>query len=254
MALAEYSREEFVNELWNWQPGEHVVIVAPTGGGKSYLMWQLLEKSMEHHPYVRPVVLMPKPNDDTTSQWAEKLDLRETPTWPPRKKLFQAEPNGYVLWPPHARNLESDARHELISNQLRRGMDAQFWTPYTITLGDDAHSLASSAMYKLNGPIEEHLVNGRSNHSSIWLATQRPSGSLVGGGLTSFAWSSASHLFLGKTQADADIQKYGEIGGINPRTIEQTVRNLQLYPVDGGSITQWLYIAKAGPYAAIVNP
>ena len=252
--LAEFSREEFIAGHWDWKPGEHVVIVSPTGGGKSFLMWQLLEKSMEHHPYVRPVYLMPKPSDETTVEWAEKLDLRETPTWPPRPKLFQSKPRGYVLWPPHARNLETDARHELISAQLRAGMDAQFWTPYTITLGDDAHSLASSAMYRLNGPIEEHLVNGRSNHSSIWLATQRPSGSLVGGGLTSFAWSSASHLFLGKTPADADIQKYSEIGGIDPRLVEKTVRGLHTYNVDGSNITQWLYISKAGPFAAIINP
>lgn len=251
--LVEASREQFLSDYWQWNPGEHVVIVSPTGAGKSYLMWQLLERTMEDYPDVRPVYFVPKPADVTTTEWADKLDLRETPSWPPRPRLFQSKPRGHVLWPPHARNLDADARHELVGRELRKGLDAQFWTPYTISLVDDAHS--ASTMYGLGKPIEEHLVNGRSNHSSIWLATQKPSGTVVSGGLTSFAWSSASHIFMGWTPADADVQKYSEIGGIDPRLIQNTVRNLRLYSLgESSTVTQWLYISKSGPYAMLVNP
>lgn len=252
--LAEIDRETFLADHFEWNPGEHVVIVSPTGGGKSWLMWQLLERAMEQHPDIRPVWLLPKPSDETATAWARNLGLKETPSWPPRKPFLGSEPPGYVLWPKHATNVTPEERHALISSELRKGMDAQFWTPRTITVGDDAHSLASSAMYNLNGPIEEHLVNGRSNKSAIWLATQRPSGSIVGGGLTSFAWPSASHLFLGKTPADADVQKYSEIGGIDPRLIQASVRNLRTYKIGKDNVTEWLYVSKAGPYAALIGP
>ena len=250
--LTEVSRDDFLNELWDWRPGEHAVIVSPTGGGKSWLMWQLLEQSMAHHPQVRPVTMMPKPSDATTTEWSAKLGLRETPEWPPRPKLFRAKPPGYVLWPPHPRNLDADQRHEAVGAELRRGMDSQFWTPNTLTLVDDAHS--AGTMYGLNGPIEEHLVNGRSNRSAIWLASQKPSGTLVSGGITSYAWSSASHLFIGKSPADADIKKYGEIAGIDPRLVENTVRDLRTYSVGGENITEWLYVSKRGPHACLVGP
>jgi len=251
--LAEFSREEFLSDYFTYRPGEHVIIVSPTGGGKSYLMWQLLERAMQDHPDLRPVYFMPKPSDETTDDWAERLGLHETPVWPPKKKLFAAKPPGYVLWPQHPQLLDPDERHAVVGAQLRKGLDAQFWTPRTISLVDDAHS--ASSMYGLAKPIEEHLVNGRSNRSAIWLATQKPSGTIVSGGLTSYAWNSGSHLFLGKSPAEADVQKYSEISGIDPQLVMSTVRNLRTYDVGAdGAITQWLYINKSGPFAAVIDP
>jgi hypothetical protein len=249
--LTELSRDDFVNEYFEYRPGQHVICVAPTGGGKSYLIWQLLSEAMRQQPHLSVQYQMPKPADPTTVSFAARMGLRETPVWPPRKKLFEPKPNGYVLWPPHPQNLTPDERHDAVGAELRKGLDAQFWRGNSISVVDDAHSAAT--MMGLNPNIEETLVNGRANGSGLWLGTQKPSGTLVSGGITSFAWSSAHHLFIGKTPNDADIKRYSEIGGLDPKVIDRTVRNLRTYSVNGNTLTEWLYISKSGPYAALIG-
>lgn len=64
-------------------------------------MYQALDESMRQNPGLTVASVMVKPRDPATAEWARRLDLRETPAWPPRKKLFSAKPRGYVLWPPH---------------------------------------------------------------------------------------------------------------------------------------------------------
>ena len=45
-AVLEYvDRHTFVNEVWDCQPGEHVLFTEPTQGGKTHLAFQLLEKA-----------------------------------------------------------------------------------------------------------------------------------------------------------------------------------------------------------------
>lgn len=251
--LAEYTRQEFVENVWNWRPGEHVLIISRTGGGKSYLAWQLLEQSMKDYPDQSPVVMMPKWADPTTELHSQRLGLKEIPTWPPKHNFWDEKPNGYVLWPHHPKNVDPNTRRAVVGAEIAKGMDAQLWGMNSITFMDDAHSAA--AMYGLGVPIEEHLVNGRAGKSSIWLATQKPSGTNSGNGISSFAYSSATHTFFGKDKDERNITRFGEIGGLDRKFVEQTVRDLRLYDTESGdSITQWLYIDGRGPYACLVNP
>lgn len=250
--LATLSREEFVNEIWSWQPGQHVIAVAPTGGGKSHLLYSLLEKSMQEYPDQRVVSLMPKPADPGVDEWSERLGLRETPVWPPRKRLLQGRPNGYVLWPPHALGLPPDQRREKVGAVLRDGLDDQYKRGSSITFIDDATS--SAGLMGLNSYIEEILTNGRAGGAAAWLAAQKPAGTRTSSGVTTLVWGNATHLFLGSTPSDSDIERYTEIAGLDPKVVDREVRNLQMVPIGGSAVTQFLYVNKAGPTAAIVNP
>lgn len=249
--ITEIPRDEFILDFWNWRPGEHVLVISPTGGGKTHLLWQLLEESMTQFPEITPRVYMPKPSDQTTDDWAMKLGLKETPVWPPRKKFFEQTPRGYVVWPPHAQNLDPEQRRELVGRELRKGLDAGFKQGNSINLIDDAHS--SAALFHLNSYVEEVLVNGRANHASAWLGTQKPSGTLVSGGLSTFAYSSASHLFLGRDRDENNRKRFAEIGGVDPKLVERIVSNLRTYRVGNQNITEWLYIGP-GPCMALVGP
>lgn len=253
--LTELSREEFIENYWNYEDGEHVLGIAPTGGGKTHLMYSLLGATMADHPHLSVISFMPKSTDPSTVEWAEKLNLRETPTWPPRKKIsdaFGEKPAGHVLWPPHNFSLPPEDRRENVGAVLRHGLNQQYSRGNSISFVDDAHS--SATMMGLNSYIEEILVNGRAGGSGMWLATQKPSGTVSSGSLSTFAYSSASHLFLGKDTDERNLKRFGEIGGIDPKFVEETVRNLPMTRINDHPVTSWLYLNKSGPYAAIIHP
>lgn len=250
--LAEVGRREFLDDYWDWRPGQHVIAVAPTGGGKSHLLYSLMERSMERYPDVSYVSLMPKPADPGVDEWAERLGLRETPVWPPRKRLLGGKPAGHILWPPHALGLPPDDRREKVGAVLRDGLDDQYKRGNSVTFVDDATS--SAGLLGLNTYIEEMLCNGRAGGASAWLAAQKPAGTRTSAGVTTLVWGNATHLFLGKTPSDADVERYTEIAGLNPKVVENAVRNLRMVPVGNASVSQFLYVNKSGPWAAIVSP
>ena len=151
----EINRSDFLNEIWSYDPGQHLLIICPTGGGKSHLAWQLLEGAIDQNPGIKPVVYMPKPHDPTTVENAARLGMQETPTWPPKKPGFldriggYEEPKGHVLWPvhPHGPGIDTIARREIVGRELRKGFESQYWAGNSISFVDDAH--ASAAMMGL---------------------------------------------------------------------------------------------------------
>lgn len=253
MGLLELSRAEWLDEYLDVRPGEHVVIVEPTGGGKTWLMYQMLGVTMRRYPELTPVSFMPKAADPSTATWARSLGLRETPVWPPVKKLLQAKPPGYVLWPRHRMDLAPEARREEVGKVLRTGLDWQYKRGHSISLIDDAHSAAT--MMGLNSYIEEILVNGRAGEASAWLSLQKPSGTVNSGGITSFAYSSPTHYLFGKDTEARNLKRLTEIGGgIDPDRIGNIIRGLRLYRIGQATVSQKLYIDKRGPYLTLVGP
>lgn len=252
MPLLRLSRAEFLDSYWSYSPGQHVAAIGPTGNGKSWLMWQLLGETMRQHPQLSYVSLMPKPADPTTAQWSRSLDLRETPVWPPRKKLLGSKPAGYVLWPPHPLGLPPAQRRKHVGDVLRAGIDDQYRRGNSVTLVDDAHSAA--VMMGLNEYLEELLVNGRAGGAGAWIALQKPSGSQASGSVTSFAYSSATHLFLSRDNDERNVKRFGEIGGMDPKRVEGIVRNLRLYQVGDHTVSETLWINLSGPHLALIGP
>lgn len=249
----EINRQEFLDEIFDYRPGQHTLIVAPTGAGKTYLSWQLLESAMDQNPHLQPVVYMPKKQDATTKVNADRLNMTETPSWPPRKKLFQEKPRGYVLWPPHpyGPGVDTATRRGAVGVQLRKGLESQLVTGHSISFIDDAHSAAS--MMDLNPLIEETLVNGRAGGSGVWLATQKPSGTAVSGGLTTYAYSSATHMFFSKDNDKRNLERVSEIGaGFDPDEVREWVRNLRVFKINGENVGEFLYLNRAGHAARIL--
>ncbi|HLI36943.1 MAG TPA: hypothetical protein VKV80_06330 [Streptosporangiaceae bacterium] len=247
------SRADFLDCYWDYRPGEHVALIQPTGGGKTYMAYQLLQRAMADNPHLSVVSLMPKPSDPATSAWAGKLGLKEIPSWPPRLLLpWQSRPSGYVLWPRHAKNLPPDKRRELVAAELKKGIDSQYWSGNSITFCDDTHSAA--VLMGLNPYLEELWVNGRAGGAGLWAATQKPSGTLGTGSVSSFMYSSASHLFLGRDNDERNIRRFGEIGGVDPKLVERIVRDLRVFQVNGHPVSEQLYIDLRGPYMLLIGP
>lgn len=252
MGLLELSRAEFLDGYFTYRPGEHLAVIEPTGGGKSWLCYQLLQQAMRQNPDLSVLVTMPKPADATAAAWGPTLGLAETPVWPPERKMFAARPPGHIVWPPHDLSLPPEQRRELIGDVLRRSVDDAYRRGRTITFVDDAHSAAT--MMGLNSYIEETLVNGRSNKAAMWVALQKPSGSAATGSVSSFVYSSTRHLFLGRDDEDRNVQRFGEIGAFDAKETQQIVKSLRLYQINGETVSQKLYIDKRGPYRCLVGP
>lgn len=253
MSLLELDRADWLENYLDWNPGEHVLIDEPTGGGKTTLAYQMLQVMMARYRHLSTVSFMPKPRDPSTVQWARALNLRETPVWPPEPKLFARKPAGHVLWPKHRMDLPPAQRRKEVGKVLKAGLDWQYKTGDSISLVDDAHSAAT--YMDLNDYIEEILVNGRAGGASIILPIQKPSGTVNAGGITSYAYSSPTYLIFGKDTDERNLRRMSEIGGgVEGDRVKHIVRNLRLYRIGTHTVSQKLVIDKRGPYLTLIGP
>jgi hypothetical protein len=260
MSPPELSRDEFFGTdessdpgYFRYETGEHAAWIYPTQKGKSTLAWQTLAAAQRQHPDLSIATLMPKALSPSTARWAEAMDFRETPAWPPRRKLFAGKPAGYVVWPPHRKDVSAAEDREQVAEVLRKAMHHQYWRGNSITFADDLHLLA--VLMGLNAECEQFWTAGAEGGSALWGANQKPSGTLGSGAVSSYFYNSSSHLFLGRDTDERNVKRFSEIGGgVDPREIAEIVRNLKLYRIGPKTISQVLYIDTRGPHKALLGP
>lgn len=253
MALQRFNRDEFFDEYFDYNPGEHASWVYPTQKGKSHLMWQTLAAAMRQNPRLSGVTLMPKALSPSTARWADALGFRETPAWPPQRKLFAPRPAGYVVWPRHRRDLPAAEDRAQVAAVLRKALHDRLWTGNGITVADDLHLMA--VLMGLNAECEEFWTTGAEGGAGLWGANQKPSGTANSGAVSSYFYNSASHMFLGRDTDERNVRRFSEIGGgIDPREVADIVRNLKLYRIGDKTISEVLYIDLRGPYKALIGP
>lgn len=49
--LLKVSRQDFLDNRWEYRPGEHVTFIGNTGSGKTYMAFQLLGGDSQRGPY-----------------------------------------------------------------------------------------------------------------------------------------------------------------------------------------------------------
>jgi len=251
-SLLQLDRSEFLENYFDYRPGEHLSLIAPTQRGKTHLSYQLLQVAMRQNPDLSVVSLMPKPNSPATSAWARSLNLRETPEWPPRKKLFSGDPAGYVFWPRHRQDLTAEANRLQLAAKFRKCLATQYWRGKCIVFGDDVFLLA--VLMGLNPELEEFWTAGSEGGAALWAANQKPSGTLGSGSVSSFSYNAPLHLFLGKDSDLRNVKRFGEISGVDPSEIAWQVKNLRLFKIGDKTISEWLYLDQRGPYRCLVGP
>lgn len=257
MTLTFLDRDDFLSNIWDYQPGEHVYFCEPTQQGKSYFAYQLIRQTLPQLDDHRFVSLMPKPRDPATREWADNIGLKIIDTWPPPTRWpWQDRPAGYVLWPKHTKGVSPKENRERVAAVMRPCLRDQYWQGKSITFADDAHIAA--VLLGLNDQFEEHLTAGSGMGSGLWLANQKPSGTVNSGSLTSFAYNAPSHLFFGHDTDERNIRRFSEIGGVDPDLVAWHVRRLRMYRIStpGGqkNVSEKLYVSKAGPYMALIGP
>ena len=250
--VATLSRNEFLDDYWSYEPGESAVWIAPTGGGKSHMMWQCADRALRQHPQLSLSAAMPKPSDETTDHWAEALGLKVSDTYPFRKHWWESEPPGYIHWPRHIKG-DVDANYDHLTKEFKAMLNGEYWSGDKIVCVDDAYLIA--ATYHCNRECDTYLIAGRSNRSGLFGCLQQPKGTVSGGSPSGYWYSQPSHLFLGKDGVASNRERFGEIAmGIDPRLIDSIVTNLRTYKVGNSNVSEFLYLNRSGPYAAVISP
>lgn len=251
--IATIDRDTFLRWYWDYQPGEHVTSIMPTGGGKTHMNFQLLQ----HTPMPATVLVM-KPRDAVPAEWTKRLGYKEVDHWPPPAKWpWENKPPGYTLWPKQSLT-DLDADNELLQKQFGNALLHAYRHGDQIVFADEVGGLCE---LKLQPHLKALWMRGRGMGAGLWAATQKPAGDQGGPAVPTYLYSAASHLFLGYDKTKNNRQRFGEIGGVDGRMVEDAVMNLRLHPITARGVTNYvsdqLYIRKGGPagaYMCVIQP
>jgi hypothetical protein len=232
--LEMFGREEFIAERWRFSPGQHITIVGPTGCGKTHLAYQLLEKSAT--PKNPAVVLVKKARDPLITRRGRELGYRMTRSWPPTPTgWWSRQPSGYLVWPPT--RFDPDIDRPVKQRVFRRAILDSYKRGKRIVYVDDAFGV--SELLKLREELIEMWTELRSMDGTLLAAFQKPSH------VPLWAYSQAEHLFLFHDPDKRSRERFGEIGGVDPYLVQETVMGLKRH--------QALYIRRDGPALCIID-
>jgi hypothetical protein len=154
---------------------------------------------------------------------------------PGRLILFAKKAPGYILWPPHRHDPDTD--NPKLRETFRRAILDSYKTGNRILFADETYGLSEEL--DLDRELISIWSRGGGMGCGLWAATQRPAY------IPLWGYSAAEHVFLANDPDKRARIRYGEIGGINPKFVEWQVERLPKY--------HWLYIRRTGPATCIVE-
>ena len=194
-----------------WAQGEHLLIAAPTGAGKTTLARKLVEKRSH------AVMLVTKTHDDTIK--------REFKGWERVDQWSDIKPwhRRVLLWPKPGKTLAETLtiQREVMRTALDgigRG-NRTGWSGWGV-LVDESHYLTDPSFCGLGKEIAMLHHVGRSAGISMLNLTQRPAW------IPKIIYSSVSHAYVARTRDAADLKRLADLGGVDPRQAALNVANL----------------------------
>jgi hypothetical protein len=244
-----YTRREFLEEVWDYQPGNHVAIFGPTqSAGKTRLIFELLGATDTSWCAIPPVIFVAKPQSTTTASGISRLGYKVVSAWPPKelgrlRRMTGAQlPPGYAFWPRHMADVSPDVNDRQLSDQFKRADHQLFWSGNTIEVLDELYHFF--ALYDMADEVNRRLTQGSEMGSGLWLATQRPSGTQQAA-LSGFVFNSATHTFVSTDPTTANRRRYGEIAAAPSEVIEDAALRMPRF--------YWLYIHRDGPRMCVIE-
>jgi hypothetical protein len=190
---------------------------------------------------VPPVVMVAKPADPVPARWLKGMEYRRVDSWPPPWK--PGRPPGYALWPPHLKGGTVAENHAHLAAVFEPCYQDLFQNKRpSIAVCDETYF--HSALLGLGPVMARHWTQGAGMGAGLWDATQKPSGTAEGQ-IPTFRYNSSEHTFLGHDPDKRNRDRFGEIGGVDPKLVGNVVMGLDRY--------EWLYIQRTGARMAIIG-
>lgn len=237
ISVERLTREQFVKEVFgpHYQAGEHVTFIGPTQSGKTTIAYELLDEVAS--PDLIAVVLVMKPKDQTVVDWTKLAGFKKIESWPPVTKRGIINMNksggsfkkrrGFVFWPRHSlKDIERD--DEMLSREFKKVLSQCYGQGNKIIFADEIVGLSKEL--GLSKQLEAIWMRGSSLKCGLWAATQRPFHAPL------LMYSMAEHLILFRDPDRRDIQRFKEIGGVDPDIVENTMYKLKKF--------EFLYIGR----------
>lgn len=229
----------------------HRTHIGPTHRGKTTTEKQIL--ASEITPDRQAVVLATKPahRDPVMNKLAHDLRLVEVEDYPPsasaRRYHRHRKYNGYLVRPHQTlTDLPGDKKH--VRDVLQVAMIDSYANRSgrpVIVVCDEAHKICN--IYKLNEEYEAPLMSGLPDCAQSSLIQR-------GRYMSYLAYDAPEEVIIFKDDDLSNQKRYSEIGGVDPAVILKVTSGLKTYETsEGHTISEFLYIRRAGPRLIIVG-
>lgn len=228
-------RQEFLTRYWRYKPGEHVTFIAPTQNGKTTMIFDLLAHTHFPEGVNPPVVLVIKPRDPLVAKKIKELKFRKVQSWPPVKTPWNPKPRGYALWPRHT--FDPDVDDEQHRKIMKYALQHTYKKGNTTLIADETYGLMEDL--KLGRDITRIHTRGAAMGTGLWVATQKPTH------IGRWAYGQAEHLFVGFDPDQQSRERFGEIGGVDPKLVQREAARLQKF--------EWLYFRRSDRVLCVIE-
>lgn len=173
-----------------FKQGEHVILIGPTGQGKTTLARELIKR----RNYV--TVIATKPRDPMVASLVKQEGYWLAESWPPpapRDRFPRV-----VFWPPIERMRDMSEQRERIRVALMDVYEQGGWCVYL----DEGRYVADQL--KLGPFVTVLWIQGRTLGISLICSTQRPFW------IPQEAYDQSTHMFLWRENDERNLRRYGE--------------------------------------------
>lgn len=240
--VAVIDRDEFLDEHWDYEAGQHVTILGKTNSGKTTLGYDLLGRTA--YPKLPALMLVMKPRDATAARYARELDMPRIKHWPPAPNPLRRPTRGWTIWPGHT--FDPDADDERLYTVFRAAILDSYKRGKRILVADEVVDLAELSTQDdgrrvtLKRPLEAVWKRGRSMGCGLWAFTQRPAG------MSYHGYSAPEHIFIAHDPDKRTRQRYDEIGGVDTGLVQACVMRLPPW--------HFLYLQRSTGTYCVVTP
>lgn len=191
-----------------WKQGEHVFIAGSTGSGKTTIARTLVERRSH------VITFAVKPYDSTLKN--DFADWDVVGSW----KEIEPHMNRIILWPKPKKNWTAAQfkahQRNVFNDAFDRLLRARNWC----VLIDEGKYMSDPKFGGVGDQIEMLHYIGRASGTSVVTLAQRPAH------IPLAVLSSASHAYIAKTRLGTDAKRLSELGGIDPRELQNVLASL----------------------------
>lgn len=242
-------RREWVQEFGEeYQAGQDVTIIGPSGRGKTKLVGQMLIVCAG--PHLQAILLhgKVKGRDDTIKQMSKAADMRITPKWPPSWRPHDRNSRGWILLPLTKPGGSPQEENDRLRTEYKKAIQENYHAKRKhprITVVNEA--LQTHVDLKLKLDCEQILARGRPD-SGIWHEIQR------GRHVSYLCYDQPEWIIVFKDPNEDNRKRYAEIGDIDPRYMEYLCEGLQTRTVaDGSTISEAVAFRRSGQQVEIIG-